>query len=36
MIFFLLDLGACTTMTLRMYAERKGWDIGKVSVVGFP
>lgn len=25
-------LGACTSMTLRMYAERKGWEIGRVSV----
>lgn len=30
--FLSIGLGACTTMTLRMYAERKGWDIGKVSV----
>ena len=25
-------LGACTSMTLRMYAHRKGWDIGTVRV----
>lgn len=25
-------LGACTTMTLRMYAERKGWDLQEVRV----
>lgn len=25
-------LGACTAMTLRLYAERKGWDIGNVTV----
>ncbi len=31
--FLSIGLGACTNMTLRMYAERKGWDIGQVSVV---
>lgn len=25
-------LGACTAMTLRMYADRKGWDIEEVKV----
>jgi putative redox protein len=25
-------LGSCTTMTLHMYAERKGWDLQKVSI----
>lgn len=25
-------LAACTAMTLRMYADRKGWDLGDVSV----
>lgn len=30
--FVSIGLGACTNMTLRMYADRKGWDIGKVSV----
>lgn len=24
-------LATCTTMTLRFYAQRKGWDIGEVS-----
>lgn len=24
-------LATCTTMTLRAYADRKGWDIGEVS-----
>jgi len=26
-------LGACTSMTLRMYAERKKMDLGKISVL---
>jgi putative redox protein len=25
-------LGACTSITLRMYAERKGWDVGAISI----
>jgi uncharacterized OsmC-like protein/pimeloyl-ACP methyl ester carboxylesterase len=28
----LSSLGACTAMTLRLYAERKGWDLGEVEV----
>jgi putative redox protein len=28
----LSGLGACTTMTLRMYADKKGWDLGHISV----
>ena len=28
----LAALGACTSMTLRLYAERKGWDLGQVTV----
>lgn len=28
----LAALGACTAMTLRLYAERKGWDLQDVSV----
>ena len=28
----LAGLGACTSMTLRIYAERKGWPLDRVSV----
>ena len=30
--FLSIALGACTGMTLRMYAERKGMDLGRISV----
>ncbi|MEO8748071.1 MAG: alpha/beta fold hydrolase [Rhodanobacter sp.] len=30
--YLLAALGACTTMTLRMVAERKGWQLGPVEV----
>jgi putative redox protein len=30
--FLLAALGACTVMTLQMYAERKGWDLGEIRV----
>ncbi|HHI82615.1 MAG TPA: OsmC family protein, partial [Rhizobiales bacterium] len=30
--FLSIALGACTSMTLRMYADHKGYDLGKVSV----
>jgi putative redox protein len=28
----LAGLGACTSMTLRLYAQRKGWDLQRVIV----
>jgi len=28
----LAGLGACTSITLKMYAERKGWDLQSLSV----
>jgi len=28
----LASLGACSAITLRMYANRKGWDLGKITV----
>jgi putative redox protein len=30
--FLLVGLGACTAITLQMYAERKGWKLSKVGV----
>ena len=30
--FVAAGLGACTAMTIRMYARRKGWDLSHVSV----
>lgn len=28
----LAGLAACTAITLRMYAERKGWELGEISL----
>lgn len=30
--YVLAGLGACTAITLRMYAEHKGWEIGQLHV----
>ncbi len=30
--FLLMALGSCVAMTLRMYADRKGWDLKEVEV----
>jgi putative redox protein len=30
--YLLAGLGACTSITLRMYAERHGWNIGAIDV----
>ena len=30
--YLLCGLAACTAMTLRMYAERKGWDVARIAV----
>lgn len=30
--FILAGLGACSSITLRIYAERKGWALGRISV----
>lgn len=30
--YLMAALGGCTSMTLRMYAERKGWPLTRISV----
>ncbi len=30
--WILAGLGACTSMTVKMYADRKGWPVGSVEV----
>ncbi|WP_299157353.1 OsmC family protein [uncultured Tenacibaculum sp.] len=30
--YLLTAIGGCVSMTLRMYAERKKWDIGEITV----
>lgn len=31
--YLLAGLGACTAITMRMYAARHGWSVGRISVV---
>ena len=30
--FMLISLGTCASITMRLYAERKGWQLGRFSV----
>ncbi|PQJ77964.1 OsmC family protein [Polaribacter porphyrae] len=31
--YLLTAIGSCVSITLRMYAERKSWDVGKIKVI---
>ena len=31
--YLLTAIGGCVAMTLRMYAERKDWNVGKIKVI---
>ena len=31
--YLLTAIGGCVAMTLRMYAERKGWNLGEIKVI---
>ncbi|APZ47932.1 osmotically inducible protein OsmC [Polaribacter reichenbachii] len=31
--YLLSAVGGCVSITLRMYVERKGWDVGKIKVI---
>lgn len=31
--YMLTAIGSCVSITLRMYAERKNWDVGKIKVI---